>query len=206
MGVAESIRCVIVDDHAIVRDGVRAALAGTHCEAVGDAPDGPAGLELIQTVRPDVALVDLRMPGFDGFELCRQVNELGLSTRIVIYTGFASQALVQRALEAGAAGFVSKDSGRDVIRIAIDAAARGELFIDPMLAARMVTQTSSNLSPREAAVLELMADGLQNAQIASELQISAETVRKHVAHVLRKLDADSRTGAVATALRSSMLL
>jgi DNA-binding NarL/FixJ family response regulator len=199
--------CVLIDDHMIVRDGIRIRLAADPTlEIVGEAADGSAGLDLIRELQPDVALVDLRMPVLDGFEVSRAVREEQLATRIIIFSGFLTPDLVERSFEAGAQGYVGKESHQTVLMAAIDTVLRGEQFVDPTVAARMVTSSAVPLSPREREVLQLMGDGLANIAIAEKLDLAPETVRHHVSGVLRKLEASSRTEAVSIAFRSSLLM
>jgi DNA-binding NarL/FixJ family response regulator len=199
--------CVIADDHMIVRDGIRMRLASDpSVEITGEASDGREALDLITELEPDVALLDLRMPTLDGFEVAMAVRAAELSTRIVIYSGLASPQLLERGFEAGIDGFVGKESHREVLFAAIDLVCRGERFVDPTVAARMIGSERKMLSAREQEVLALMADGLPNPVIAERLGIAPETVRNHVSAVLRKLEASSRTAAVSKAFRTALLM
>jgi two-component system nitrate/nitrite response regulator NarL len=190
----------------IVRDGVRMRLEPDESiKIVGEAGDGDEALELIRELKPDIALVDLRMPKMDGFEVARTVREEKLSTRVVIYSGIANPDLLERGFEAGISGFVGKESHRNILLSAIDVVLSGERFVDPTVAARMVGSSAVSLTGRERDVLELMGEGLANTAIADRLGLAPETVRHHVSGVLRKLEATSRTEAVARAFRRSLL-
>ncbi len=197
--------CVVVDDHMIVRDGIRMRLDPARIDVVGEAGDGRRGLELIGELEPDVALVDLRMPGLDGMEVAAALRDAGSRTKVIIYSGQASPELLERAFAVGAVGYVGKESHRDILASAIDVVLGGERFVDPTIAARMIGRSDVTLSAREQQVLELMGEGLANTAIAERLGIAPETVRHHVSAVLRKLDAHTRTAAVATAFRRSLI-
>jgi DNA-binding NarL/FixJ family response regulator len=196
---------VVVDDHMIVRDGIRMRLDPERIEIVGEAGDGTTGLELIQRLAPDVALVDLRMPGLDGMQLAQRLRDDNSPTRVIIYSGQASPELLERAFEVGAVGYVGKESHRDILASAIEVVLAGERFVDPTIAARLIGRSHVSLSPREQQVLELMGEGLANTVIAERLGLAPETVRHHVSAILRKLDASSRTAAVATAFRRALI-
>lgn len=199
--------CVLADDHMIVRDGIRMRLsADPTIEVVGEAGDGPETLALLERLQPDVALVDLRMPGLDGFGVAAAARDAGLRTKVIIFSGMATPELVERGFAAGIAGYVGKESHRDILFSAIDVVLAGERFVDPTVAARMIGSTEVALTPRERDVLALMGDGMANNAIAERLGLAPETVRHHVSGILRKLEAGSRTEAVARAFRRSLLV
>lgn len=199
--------CVLVDDHMIVRDGVRMRLEpDASIEIVGEAADGDEAIELIRELRPDIALVDLRMPKVDGFEVAKAVRDEELGTKVVIYSGIANPDLLERGFEAGISGYVGKESHRNILLSAIEVVLAGERFVDPTVAARMVGSTAVALTTREREVLELMGEGIANNAIAERLGLAPETVRHHVSSVLRKLEATTRTEAVARAFRRSLLM
>jgi DNA-binding NarL/FixJ family response regulator len=195
---------VLADDHPAIRMGVRIRLereAGF--DVVGEACDGREAVDLINEIHPDVAVVDLRMPELDGIDVARLAG--GDVTRIIVLSAMGDAELVQRALDAGAAGYVDKESPLDVLVSAVEAAASGRTFVDPSLVAGLLEGSGSRLSPRELEVLQLAADGLANRAMAERLGLSEETVKSHVSNVIRKLDATSRTQAVAEAMRRSLI-
>lgn len=195
---------VLADDHPAIRMGVRMRLEREEgVTIVGEASDGPHAIELIRELHPDVAVVDLRMPTTGGIEVTTAVS--GNHTRVVVLSAVGDAHMVQEALDAGAAGYVDKESPLDVLVSAVHAAARGRSFVDPALVSGLLDGTERRLSQREREVLQLAADGLQNRAIAERLHLSEETVKSHVSNVIRKLDASSRTQAVAEALRRSMI-
>lgn len=197
---------LVADDHQIVREGVRARLEHDgQLEVMGEADSGGAALEMIERTRPDVALVDYRLPGMTGVEVARAVRDRGLPTKVVIFSAHSGFHLLDKALEGGAYGFVSKDSPSDTLVRSLLTAFGGRRYVDPSLAAELVMQDTQRLSPRELEILRLMSHGMQNMAIAAKLCVSVETVKTHVSHILAKLDADSRTTAVATALRSALI-
>jgi DNA-binding NarL/FixJ family response regulator len=195
---------VLADEHPAIRMGVRMRLEREpDMSIIGEAADGRAAIDLIQDLHPDVAVVDLRMPDTDGLAVTSAV--VGNHTRVVLLSAVNDAHLVQEALDAGAIGYVDKESPLDVVVSAVQAAARGKSFVDPSLVAGLLDATDRRLSPREREVLQLAADGLQNRAIASRLHLSEETVKSHISNVIRKLDASSRTQAVAEALRRSII-
>jgi DNA-binding NarL/FixJ family response regulator len=176
---------------------------------VARAADGREAAAVIERERPRVALLDLRMPHRSGIEVARAVAAASPETDFVFYTAFGDRALLADALEVGARGFVLKEAPlQDLVR-AVERVAAGEAYVDPVLAGLLVggpaTQRSPSLTRREREVLRLLADGLSNDAIGSELGISVETVRTHIRKAMAKLDADTRTQAVATALRQSLI-
>ena len=171
--------------------------------------DGREAADLIAEHRPLVAIVDMRMPHLSGIEVAREAATASPETRFVFYTAFGDRALLSDALDAGARGFVLKEAPlHDLIR-AVQRVAAGEAYVDPVLAGLLVgspaAQQAPNLTQREREVLRLLADGLANEAIGVELGISIETVRTHLRKAMNKLDADTRTQAVATALRHSLI-
>jgi DNA-binding NarL/FixJ family response regulator len=178
-------------------------------EVVGRAQDGEEALERIEQRKPSVALVDVRMPKLGGIELTRQAKRSAPSTAILLYTGYGDRALLTEALDAGVAGFVLKEAPMDDLLRAVRAVAAGGTYVDPVLAgtlaAASVGSKTPQLTQRERDVLRLLADGLSNEEIGKRLFISAETVRTHVRKAMSKLDADTRTQAVARALRDNLI-
>lgn len=176
---------------------------------VGRARDGEEALQKITARRPAIALVDVRMPRLGGIELARRAATVSPETSIVLYTGYGERALLLEAMDAGARGFLLKEAPLvDLIR-AIEIVAAGGTYVDPVLggylASPSVTARLPNLTQREREVLRLLSDGLSNEEIGKALFISPETVRTHVRKAMDKLNADTRTQAVATALRQSLI-
>lgn len=205
--VTESMRCAIIDDHEVVRAGTRAQLEPLDwIDIVGEAGSIAAGTELVRSTTPDIALVDVRLPDGDGLELARTIAACSPATRVVLYSGTATVSQAEQALDAGVSGFVLKGSPLSQMIDALRAARDGRRYIDPTIAAELMSPSGTRpLSPRELQILRCMADGGQNGVIAFDLGISIETVKAHVSNILVKLDADSRTHAVAAALRSGII-
>jgi DNA-binding NarL/FixJ family response regulator len=200
----------VADDHPAVIDAVVRFLAGEEEVAVvGRSRNGSDALRLITELEPDVALVDIRMPGLSGIELARRLAEARSPTGPILYTGHAERGLLLEALDIGVRGFLLKESPLDDLLRAIRIVAGGESYIDPALAHVLVgpaaTQKLATLTKREREILRLLADGMRNEQVARQLSISPLTVRTHVKNAMGKLEADTRTQAVATALRQSLI-
>jgi DNA-binding NarL/FixJ family response regulator len=213
-----STRVVIADDQRVVREGLTMVLnLLPGVEIVGTARDGDEALALVEELRPDVVLMDLRMPHVDGVEATRRVTESGAATKVVVLTTYADDHSVIQALRAGACGFLTKDAGSEQIAAALQAAKRGESAIDPAVQHHLVkaiartaplqwsppdeSQLPDGLTPREATVLTLIAEGLSNAEIAERLTITETTVKSHINHLYGKTGARDRAQAVAYAYR-----
>jgi DNA-binding NarL/FixJ family response regulator len=203
----DAISCLLADDHEVVRDGLRLALArNPRVRVVGEAADGESAVELAGRRRPDVVVMDLRMGGIDGLEATRRIRKDNPACQIVIFTGNPDPDLLVRGRQAGAAGYLLKEAPAATIVRAIERVHEGGEYVDPQLAAHVIAADRHNtLSPREREILQLLADGHSNASAAKELWISEETVKSHVKHVLAKLAADTRTQAVAIALREALI-
>jgi DNA-binding NarL/FixJ family response regulator len=204
------VRCVVADDHPAIIEAVCRFLAESdEVDVVGRAPDGDRGLELIESLRPDVALLDIRMPPIGGIEIARRLADEGAATAVILYTGDAHRSLVLEALDAGAQGFVLKEAPLGELVRAILMVAGGGTYVDPALAGLIAGPRAAErlpvLTKREREVLRLLADGLRNEQVAIRLSISPLTVRSHVKNAMEKLEADTRTQAVARALRDSLI-
>jgi DNA-binding NarL/FixJ family response regulator len=200
---------VIADDHPAVLEAVAEFLAHSGVEVVGRASDGEEALERIEQRRPRVALVDVRMPKLGGIELARRAKRAAPETAILLYTGYGDRALLTEALDAGVAGFVLKEAPMDDLLRAVRDVAAGTTYVDPVLAGTLAASSLGSelpqLTQRERDVLRLLADGHSNEEIGKRLFISAETVRTHVRKAMDKLDADTRTQAVARALRDHLI-
>jgi DNA-binding NarL/FixJ family response regulator len=204
------IRILIVDDHPVVRDGLRGMLSrDPDFEVVGEAEDGRAALTAAETLEPDVILMDLRMPGMGGAAAIRELGERNLAARVLVLTTYDTDSDVVPALEAGATGYLLKDSPREELVRAIRAAARGEAVLAPSVATRLVSQLRAPahdaLSERELEVLRLIAQGETNRGAAARLFISEATVKTHLLHIYAKLDVNDRAAAVAVAYERGLL-
>jgi DNA-binding NarL/FixJ family response regulator len=204
------LRVVVVDDHPAMRAGVVALLgAEPGFDIVGEASDGRAGVELVERLRPDVALLDLRMPVLDGVAATAEIIAGPTATRVLILTTYDTDEEIERAVEAGAVGYLLKDATRDQLTEAVRAAARGETVLAPRVAARLVARMRQPppvaLTAREADVLGAVADGLSNAEIGERLFIAEATVKTHLLRVFAKLDVSDRTHAVVVALERGLL-
>jgi DNA-binding NarL/FixJ family response regulator len=216
--VSAPVQVMIVDDHAVVRRGVRAYLEALDDMAVAaeaadgrDALDQLAGLAARGHRLPDVVLLDLVMPRMDGVTAVSLITSRHPSVRVVILTSFGEMERVHAALAGGAVGYLLKDAGPAEVAAAIGTAARDGTYLDPVIARRLTRELSAPpsglnaLTPRERAVLALVAQGRSNQEIAGELVISERTARTHVSHVLRKLQLTSRTQAALVAVREGLV-
>jgi DNA-binding NarL/FixJ family response regulator len=205
-----TVRVLISDDHPVVRAGVRGMLSGEpDFEVVGEAENGEEAVELAARHRPDVVLMDLRMPRMDGVAATERIRADHPATQVLILTTYESDADILRAVEKGAAGYMLKDAPREELFGAIRAVAEGKSPLAPAVAARLVerlrTPPEETLSPREIEVLELVAKGTSNKQIAKALWISETTVKTHLLHIFDKLGVADRTAAVTEALRRGVI-
>jgi len=204
------IRILLVDDHPVVRHGLRGMLdAEPDLSVVGEAASGPAGVASAAAERPDIVLMDLRMPGGDGVAATEQIVASVPGTRVIVLTTYESDRDILRAIEAGACGYLLKDASPADLADAVRAAARGETVLAPSVASTLVRQVRKPappaLSAREAEVLRLVARGLTNADIGRQLYISEATVKTHLLRVFAKLDVADRTAAVTTAMEHGLL-
>ena len=209
MRMRVAIRCLIADDHPAMVEAVGEVLAEHGLEIVGRARDGEDALALMQELKPAVAVVDVKMPGLSGIEVARRAQREAPDTAVILYTAYGDRALITEALDAGVRGFVLKEAPLvDLVR-AVESVAAGGTYVDPVLAGILTSDLTGNLpslTQREREVLRLLADGHTNEEIGKRLFISPETVRTHVRKAMTKLDADTRTQAVATALRQSLIV
>jgi two-component system, NarL family, response regulator LiaR len=204
------VRVLIADDHEMVREGLKVLLQreGT-LEVVGEAETGLEAVELVPAVSPDVVLMDLTMPVMDGAEATARIRDEHPLVQVVVLSGVGDPQLVEDALEAGAVGYLVKDSRHEVVVQAILDATEGRGCVDcsalPAILSRRRSAVGGDLTRREREVLSLIVDGLSNAQIAQQLQLSTATVRLHVGHLLAKLEAPNRTAAAVIAVEHAIV-
>jgi DNA-binding NarL/FixJ family response regulator len=206
----ENIRLLIVDDHPVVRTGLQGMLAAQDdFVVIGEAADGAEAVALTGQLKPDVILMDLKMPGMDGVTAIREITAQYPGPHILVLTTYDSDADILPAIEAGATGYLLKDTPRAELFRAIRAAARGESAVAPSVAARLMGRmrapAKENLTAREVEVLGLAAKGAGNKEIAKSLHISESTVKTHLLHIYGKLGVDGRTAAVTEALKRGIL-
>lgn len=205
-----SVRVIVADDHPAMRAGVVALLSSdSGLEIVGEAGDGHGAVDLVARLAPDVAILDLRMPVLDGVAATRRIVADHPATKVLILTTYDTDSDIERAIDAGALGYLLKDAGRDQLTSAVHAAARGETVLAPRVAARLVTRLRApapvTLTPRETDVLRAVADGLSNPEIGERLHITEATVKTHLLRVFAKLDVSDRTAAVVEAMGRDLL-
>jgi NarL family two-component system response regulator LiaR len=209
------IRVLIVDDHAVVREGLRTFLElQDGIDVVGEASDGKEALDRVAKLRPDVVVMDLVMPKLDGVGAMRELQRLGHAPRVLVLTSFLDDERLMPAIEAGAAGYLLKNVDPAELARAVRAAHAGEALLDPSVAARLVERIAARdrtgsirldeLTRREREVLECIARGRSNKQIALELGVAEKTVKTHVGHLLAKLDVADRTQAALLAVREGL--
>jgi two-component system nitrate/nitrite response regulator NarL len=207
------VTVVVADDHPLYREGVvRALLASGQIDILAETEDGRAALSEIQQHRPDVALLDYKLPELDGVAITNAVVREQLPTRVLIVSAFTDSGVVYKALETGAAGFVSKEARREQIADAVLACARGENVVPPDVAAGLVSEIrlrrqsdAPALTPREQEILHLIADGKSLPEIAGELYLGLTTVKTHAQHLYDKLGVSDRAAAVAVAMRRGLI-
>jgi DNA-binding NarL/FixJ family response regulator len=216
MSPPATIRVLVADDQRVVREGLvllLELLGGI--EVVGAAADGEQAMALAADLRPDVVLMDLRMPRLDGVAATRRLRERDPEIRVIALTTYDDEQSVVQALRAGARGYLTKDAGAEEIRQALEAVVRGEAAIDPAVQRHLVDALATGgpatagtlpdgLTPREAEVLSLIAEGLSNAEIAHRLVVSEATVKSHINHLFTKIGARDRAQAVTYAYRHDL--
>ncbi|ATY12963.1 MULTISPECIES: response regulator [Actinomycetes] len=205
-----TITLLIADDHPIVRDGLRGIFTGERgFEVLGEAAHGAEAVTLAEALKPDVVLMDLRMPGTDGVAAITELARLGNPARVLVLTTYDTDSDVLPAIEAGATGYLLKDSPREELFRAVRAAARGEAVLSPAVASRIMGQmrapAQEPLSQREIEVLNLVARGSTNKEAAKKLFISEATVKTHLLHAYAKLGVKDRAAAVAVAFERGLL-
>jgi DNA-binding NarL/FixJ family response regulator len=206
------IRILVADDHPMLREGLVAVL-GTqpNFEVVGEAADGSEAVRLAETLRPDVILLDLEMPGVDGVAALEELRDAGSTSRAIVFTAYDTDQRILGALRAGARGYLLKGASRTEIFDAIRTVHAGGSLLEPGVTTRLLDQLRENselrepLTPRELEVLVLISEGLHNSEIAGRLFVTERTVKFHVSSILAKLGADNRTEAVAVAARRGLI-
>lgn len=205
----EVIRLLVVDDHPVVRDGLRGMFGGEGIEVVGEAADGASAVERALVLRPDVILMDLRMPGVDGVGAIRRLAERGVESKVLVLTTYDTDSDVLPAIEAGASGYLLKDASPEELRRAIRTAHTGGTVLSSSVASLLMDRVRrparGPLSDRELEVLALVAKGRSNREIAAELFIGEATVKTHLLHVYAKLEVGDRAAAVASAYERGLL-
>jgi two-component system, NarL family, response regulator DesR len=204
------IRCIVADDHPAILDAVSRFLESEDgLELVGRAGDGETALRLIEEQKPEIALLDIRMPGIGGIDIASRLASTSSRTSVVLYTAYPERALLLAALDAGVRGFILKEAPLDELQRAIRIVAGGGSYIDAALASVLAGPAAKErmltLTKRERDVLRLLAEGMRDEQAGRTLSISPLTVRTHVQHAMAKLKCDTRTQAVAVALRESLI-
>ncbi len=212
MNNADPIRVLIVDDHALVRSGLGAFLqVYDDLELCGEAENGEQALQLCEQIIPDVILMDLVMPGMDGAQTTREVLKRWPNVRVIALTSFKDQEWVEKALQAGAVGYLLKNVNAEQLYEAIHAALAGQPALAPEAAQALIQATrgvfkpGDDLTPREREVLALIVEGLNNLEIAERLSISRSTAAAHVSNILSKLGVSNRAEAISLALRSKLV-
>ncbi len=207
MTAVDTRRVVLCDDHEIVREAIKTRMSGADgVEIVGEASDGEEAVERVAELEPDVAILDIELPGIDGIEATKAILKTRPETKVIVFTAHAQANLLALAMRAGASGYVLKSAPSEDIARAIGAVSKGDTFVDPKL-----NDDDGNLekllalTPREREILELLAEGLRVKEIAERLTLSPATVHTHVRNAIAKLEVDTRTEAVALAVRFSYL-
>jgi DNA-binding NarL/FixJ family response regulator len=207
-----TLRVFLADDHAVLREGLRALVnSQSDMECVGEAADGRAAVERVQSLRPDVAVLDVSMPGLNGLEAAKRLKQSCPEVRLLTLTRHTDDGYLQQLLKAGVSGYVLKQSASSVLLTALRAVAAGHLFLDPAITGKVIgnyvsksagrgASAGGELSERESEVLRLIAWGYSNKEIAARLDISVKTVEAHKANAMRKLDMRSRIAIVRFAI------
>ncbi len=201
-----TIRVLLVDDHAILREGLAAVLAGHNIEVVGQAADGETALSLFRTLAPDVCIVDVRMGPMDGAELTEALRIVDAEARVILLTTYDTDEEIFRGLRAGASSYVLKDVDSEELVSTIRAVRAGKRVIAPAIAAKLADHVATeSLTARQTEVLRCLSEGKSNLEVAESLSISEGTVKAHVKAILAKLDARDRTQALMIAFKRGLL-
>jgi DNA-binding NarL/FixJ family response regulator len=212
----EPLRVVLADDHAFFREGLARMLRENGIDVVADVPNGEAAIAAVEETAPDVVVMDLNMPGMSGLEATRRLSVQSPATRVLVLSVSAQEADVTEAILAGASGYVLKDGPIEEVVAGIRAAAAGQSVISPRIATLLLGRVrdsarkdeelaQAHLSSRELQVLQLMAEGRSNSEIAEALYISSSTVRNHISSILMKLQVENRVQAAVRAVRSRIV-
>ena len=207
--MADTIRILVADDHPVVRDGL-VAMLGTQAdfEVVGQAATGLEAVRRVAALRPDVVLLDLEMPEMDGVEVIKQLGRDTPDARVIVFTAFDTDDRIVGAVQAGAQGYLLKGAPREEVFQAVRVVRSGGSLLEPVVASKLLRQVSQDfqpLTPRELEVLGLVAQGMQNKEIAARLVITERTVKFYVSSILAKLGAGNRTEAVAIAAQRGLI-
>jgi two-component system, NarL family, response regulator DevR len=214
--MAKTIRILIADDHSVVRAGLRTLLeTHGHFRVIAEAATGEDAIRLAKEHHPDVAVLDIRMPGVSGIEACRQITEVVPTCRVIMLTSYAEDELLLAAIQAGASGYVLKRIGDNELVQAVERVSRGEGMLDPAMTASVFAEVRkanqaqhavafAELTPQELAVLAHVAEGMTNRQIAVKLYLGEGTVRNYVSSILSKIGASNRAEAAAFAVRNKI--
>ena len=213
MPVQTRIRLLIVDDHAIVRQGLTSMLSEEpDFEIVGEAADGAAAMKAVDNLKPNIVLLDLRMPGIDGIDVCREISANHPDVRVIILTAFLDSDTINRCIQAGAKGYVIKDVERTDLKRSIRDVANGEAVLDrkvhTVVVERLKRESDRNrpvLTEREVSILKLMAEGFTNRQIATKLYVSEGTIKDQLQKIMDKLGASNRVSALYVAAKEGLI-
>ncbi len=213
MDTTPVIRILVVDDHAIVREGLITILSQEpDFEIVGEAADGMSALAAVEALKPAIVLLDMRMPGLDGIEVCRAITTRFSGTRVIILTAFLDSETINRCIQAGATGYVVKDVERTDLKESIRGVARGEAFLDRKAHTVVVERLKREgdrkrvvLNEREVSILKLMAEGCTNRQIATQLFVSEGTIKDQLQKIMDKLGATNRVSALYVATKEGLI-
>lgn len=211
-------RVIIADDHHLVRKGIRILLEKSgNVEVVGEASNGVEAVELVEKLMPDLAIMDIAMPQLDGIQATEQIGKLGLQTRIIILSMHSQASIVQEVLRKGAMGYLMKDSLREELTLAIQAASRNQTYISPSVSNTLLNNLwelqeetgavtmADRLTSRERQILQLIAEGFTNNDIAESLTISVKTVEKHRASLMSKLGVHDISGLIRIAFKNNLI-
>jgi DNA-binding NarL/FixJ family response regulator len=210
VALAMGTRCLVVDDHTVLREGLSILFGDADdLELVGTAETGEEAIDAVRDTKPQVVLMDVRLPGIDGVSAVKRIHQVSPETQFVMFTAYGDKRLLSDAIAAGARGYVMKGSPPADLLRAIRTVASGKAFVDPSLSPALLmtdgTPTEQPLSEREREILQLLAEGFHTEEVARRIGLSVETVKSDTKRVISKLQADTRTHAVAIALRQALI-